>query len=87
MNNLFEEIVCVGYRKGKKVQIHVLFVTVALLGAKFYLGACTDIFPAMQRAGRVLIPHKPCLLLLIMSSLCCLSVEEGLILPVIKSKY
>lgn len=87
MNNLFEEIsVCVGYRKGKKVQVHVLFVTVALLGTKFFLRACTDIFPAMQRAERVLIPHKPCLLLLITSSLYCLSMEEGLILPVIKSK-
>lgn len=73
-------------KKGKKVQVHVLFLTVALLGAKFCLGACTDIFPAMQRGERVLIPPKPCLLLLITSSLCCLSVEEGLILPLIKSK-
>lgn len=28
----------------KKVQVHVPFLTVALLGAKFCLGACTDIF-------------------------------------------
>lgn len=58
MNKLFEEIrVCV-LEKGQKglVQIHVFFMTVPLLGAKFCLGPCTDVFPAMQRGGRVLIP-------------------------------
>lgn len=66
MNNLFEEVcVCVwATKKGKKVQVHVLFLTIVLLGAKFCPGACTDIFPAMQRGEMVLIPHKPCLLLL-----------------------
>lgn len=68
-------------------QIHVFFMTVALLGAKFCLGPCTDVFPAMQRGGRVLIPHKHCLLLLNMSSLCRLRVEESLMLPGIKSQF
>lgn len=64
----------------------MFFMTVPLLGAKFCLGPCTDVFPAMQRGGRALIPHKRCLLLLNTNSLCCLRVEESLTLPGIKSQ-